>query len=203
MAKGTGIISQFNADRRFGFIKPDGGGQEVYFRSDVFKGGSPAEGSRVEFNATQGGRGLKATAVHVLKETLPPECVFETFYKPAAVDGQRHLKDELFFEAPAKAAAYLEKAGLTSSSLRMLFQGFRAFAARLEQGGLTFDRSRELFGDFYVQKVVRQNRRGMLPDPVVALFDAHRDLILKDGAEMKGFYRYLTYILCYFGDKTK
>jgi len=198
----TGTIKKFIQDKSFGFISPEDGSKDVWFHASSVDG-NPAEGLKVEFTEAQGNRGPEAGNVKIIKESLPKECIFPTFYNYSQATDQKHLKQEIFFEAPKKAADFLKNSGLTSSALRMLFQGFRSFASRLDQGGLSFDRAKELFGDFYTQKVIRQNQRGMLPDPVVVLIDEHKELILSNPAEMKGFYKYLTNILCYFGDKVK
>ncbi|MGO9569895.1 MAG: cold-shock protein [Desulfomonilaceae bacterium] len=214
--KGKGTIKMFNPEKNFGFIRPEDGPDDIHFRGTV-SDGTPREGLAVEYLANMGDRGLSATKVTILsgevtgtaqtmpgvRGQLPAECVFATFYAISGTSGEKNLKPEIFFEAPKRAAALFKSANLSASALRMLFQGFRAFAGSLSEGRTSFDKAKEMFGNFYVEKVIRQNKRGMLPDEVVSLFDSHKDVILTDEAEMRGFLRYLTNILCYFGDKVK
>jgi cold shock protein len=66
MALATGRVLQFDADRGYGFIAADDGGEDVFLHSSVFDG-DPKElipGVRVEFEVMAGDRGRKAFAVH-------------------------------------------------------------------------------------------------------------------------------------------
>jgi CspA family cold shock protein len=214
--KGKGIIKMFDPERGFGFIGPEDGPDDIHFRAAVVEG-SAERGLTVEYVATLGTKGQRATKVTIMDEPmkplaeaqtggrggLPSNCVFSSFYLVSSETGERTLKPEIFFDAPKETAVLFTNANLTANALRMLFQGFRAFAGALNEKRMRFDKAKELFGNFYVEKVVRQNKRGMLPDIVVELFDSHKDVILSDEAEMKGFFRYLTNILCFFGDKVK
>lgn len=128
--------------------------------------------------------------------TLPRECVFDTFY---GADGK--LRRELFYNAPQQLAAILKTAQLKPHALRLLYQGFLSFAAPLRDNRLDFETARERFGIFYVERVIRQAQRGFLPPLMKDFVDAHRDLALKSREEMLGLFRYLTNVLCYFGDK--
>ena len=65
MAKGT--IQRLLEGRGFGFIKPDGGGMDVYFRLSWLKGVTPREGLRVEFDIEQGERGPRARNLRALE----------------------------------------------------------------------------------------------------------------------------------------
>ncbi|MGH3738423.1 MAG: cold-shock protein [Micromonosporaceae bacterium] len=67
MAQGT--VKWFNADKGFGFITVDGGGQDVFVHfSEIQAGGfrSLEENQRVEFEITQGQKGQQASAVRVI-----------------------------------------------------------------------------------------------------------------------------------------
>ena len=62
----TGTVKWFNADKGFGFIAQDGGGEDVFvhfsaIQSDGYK--SLEEGQRVEFEVTQGQKGPQADQV--------------------------------------------------------------------------------------------------------------------------------------------
>ncbi len=65
----TGIVSKFMDNKGFGFITPDGGGEDLFahFREvigDGFK--SLKEGQKVSFTVVQGQKGLQADAVEAL-----------------------------------------------------------------------------------------------------------------------------------------
>ena len=67
MAQGT--VKWFNGEKGFGFIAPDGGGEDVFVHySEIDAGGfrSLDEGQRVEFEVGQGQKGPQATGVRVI-----------------------------------------------------------------------------------------------------------------------------------------
>jgi CspA family cold shock protein len=65
----TGRVLRFDEVRGYGFIVPDGGGEDVFVHANelldekaAFSAGTP-----VEFEVTQGDRGLKAFAVRIVE----------------------------------------------------------------------------------------------------------------------------------------
>jgi cold shock CspA family protein len=68
----TGRIVQFNQTRGYGFIAPDGGGDDVFLHSEELKayGHAVRIGTRVQFDVLDGQRGPKAFDVTVLDPPL-------------------------------------------------------------------------------------------------------------------------------------
>ncbi|GIJ80722.1 cold shock protein (beta-ribbon, CspA family) [Micromonospora phaseoli] len=67
MASGT--VKWFNADKGFGFIAQDGGGDDVFAHFSAISASgfrSLEENQRVEFEVTQGQRGLQAENIRPL-----------------------------------------------------------------------------------------------------------------------------------------
>ena len=62
----TGTVKWFNATKGFGFITPEGGGEDLFVhQSQIQMQGyrELTEGQRVEFEVTQGKKGLQASSV--------------------------------------------------------------------------------------------------------------------------------------------
>lgn len=62
----TGTVKWFNDAKGFGFIQPDGGGPDAFahFSAIKFEGyKSLKEGSRVQFELTEGAKGLMAANI--------------------------------------------------------------------------------------------------------------------------------------------
>ena len=69
MTTETGTVKWFNEEKGFGFIAPDGGGKDLFahfkeIQGDGFK--TLAENQRVEFDVTQGQKGLQASKIRSL-----------------------------------------------------------------------------------------------------------------------------------------
>src|ERR1700733_13431711 len=86
----TGKVIRFDEVRGYGFIAPDGGGEDVFVHANVLGDDKYVfgPGLRVEFEATDGDCGPKAYLVHLLSERGPapaPAPVLTPVIPPEAV----------------------------------------------------------------------------------------------------------------------
>jgi cold shock protein len=70
----SGTVKWFNDAKGFGFIQPDGGGADAFahfsaIQMEGFK--SLKEGQRVDFELTQGAKGLMAANIQAASQALP------------------------------------------------------------------------------------------------------------------------------------
>jgi CspA family cold shock protein len=69
MATQTGTVKWFNEGKGFGFITPDDGSKDLFAHFSEIKGTgfkTLAENQRVEFEVTQGQKGLQASNIRSL-----------------------------------------------------------------------------------------------------------------------------------------
>lgn len=65
----TGTVKWFNADKGFGFIAPDDGGEDVFAHYSAIQASgyrSLNENQKVEFDVEQGQKGLQAANIRPL-----------------------------------------------------------------------------------------------------------------------------------------
>lgn len=64
---GEGTVARYDADRGFGFITPDAGGDDLFVHVSVVRGSEPLfEGDRVRFKIRQSDRGPQADGVELI-----------------------------------------------------------------------------------------------------------------------------------------
>jgi cold shock protein len=65
----TGTVKWFNEEKRFGFITPEEGGQDLFVHQTALSDGARSlrDGERVEFDPEQGPKGPKAVNVRVVQ----------------------------------------------------------------------------------------------------------------------------------------
>jgi len=64
---GEGVVARFDAERGFGFIRPDSGGDDLFVHVSVLRGAvALGEGDRVRFGVRQSDRGPQADRVELL-----------------------------------------------------------------------------------------------------------------------------------------
>lgn len=65
----SGIVKWFNPDKGFGFIAPDDNSEDLFAHFSAIESSgfrTLEEGQRVEFEVTEGPKGLQATAIRPL-----------------------------------------------------------------------------------------------------------------------------------------
>ena len=66
----TGTVKWFNDAKGYGFITPDGGGKDLFAHFREIQGGTGfktlVENARVEFDVTEGAKGLQASNIRTL-----------------------------------------------------------------------------------------------------------------------------------------
>ncbi|MCK9874081.1 cold-shock protein [Nocardiopsis dassonvillei] len=65
----TGKVKWFNGEKGFGFIEQDGGGPDVFAHYSAIQGNGYrelAEGQAVDFDITQGAKGLQADNITLI-----------------------------------------------------------------------------------------------------------------------------------------
>ena len=62
----TGKVARFFDQKGFGFIQPDEGDKDLFVHLNEVEGGQLQEGDAVEYEETEGRKGLQASGVKVL-----------------------------------------------------------------------------------------------------------------------------------------
>lgn len=71
MSVRSGSVKHFNNEKGYGFIRPDGGGRDIFFLVKDAKAGGigePKEGMRVEFDIEIGERGPRAKSLKGIED---------------------------------------------------------------------------------------------------------------------------------------
>lgn len=63
-----GVVKFFNHEKGFGFIQPDIEMEDLFFHASACPEGSPQDGDRVEFQVSEGPKGLAAIKVKISED---------------------------------------------------------------------------------------------------------------------------------------
>jgi len=142
------------------------------------------------YNCSQARRGGGRKTQPSAGRALPQECVFNTFY---GEDGK--LRREIFLESAEKAARLFEEQKMSQASIRSLFQMLKSLEQRLKvDKDMSVGELNEVFFRF-IRQVEYQAKREVIPEVFRQFVDQHKDVVIGDIREFKGFVEYLTSIV--------
>ncbi len=89
----TGTVKWFSSEKGYGFITPDGGGDDVFVHFSQIEGSgykSLDEGAKVQFETEPGQKGLQATGVKAVGAARPEEspATDDDVIEPEAADAE-------------------------------------------------------------------------------------------------------------------
>ena len=89
----TGTVKWFSSEKGYGFITPDGGGDDVFVHFSQIEGSgykSLDEGAKVQFETEPGQKGLQATGVRAVGAARQEEspATDDDVTEPEAVDAE-------------------------------------------------------------------------------------------------------------------
>jgi CspA family cold shock protein len=128
----TGKVLRFDDVRGYGFIVPDGGGEDVFVHANELLDEKTAfsPGTPVEFEVTQGDRGLKAFAVRVTGGKRAPAVEAAPASQPEEDDGLCDVLSREEFNQELTEFLLVEAPELTGAQIIQLRRSLLTFAQK-------------------------------------------------------------------------
>ncbi|MFH0938637.1 MAG: type III-A CRISPR-associated protein Csm2 [Planctomycetota bacterium] len=187
-----GRIKMINAEKRFGFITPANGGEDIHFSLNVVSG-TPVDDAEVEgeFKLGEGRKGPSATKVRVLAEPAAPIKYYVDVEK-------KNMRSDLLCKEAKDLAEELSKEISTSSTqMRRFFKEVRDLEKIV--GAKGFDATRARIGMLVAKAHYAFNRQKI--GPRFRRYLENNVEAIQDTRDFEAFVKSFEAVVAYFPQK--